>query len=442
MRSFALVGGIAAISTLPACIDVDFSGDGAGGSGTTTATVSSSDGGATSSTSTSATGGAGPTTTTTATGTTTGMCDCANKRCGDDGCGGLCNGVAMQPSWSVPLQNEARSIVPWPETQSVLVTTDGDDVYRIDECDGSVMATMTGVSSGARPYLLASGRFDSTLLVLGAKDASGSSPNELFALDATLAGAPAPPDFLSGEFTTSTRGGFADASGLYVNLGNGGMGRLSPTDAACSDNNNAYAALVPRGIVHTATATYLSKLDTSTRYTTLVKSCAAGCNCQGADAATTSTALMVLHGIADAGSAGLVAVGAAGGINSSGYLVHVDPTTVELGVALAHGAMKPEVLMDVAVSGGYVFAGGAGALTTSTPILETSPSGVGLLLRVPVGFTATEVPLSLSVPSAARVRKVAVDESGVYAGGARSTGGGMQQGFLIKCTVDYDCGTP
>jgi hypothetical protein len=431
---------------LTACIDVSFSSGGDGGSGSTgsaggpsTSTSTSSSGGAsgtggatTTSSTMSSVGGAGGGTT-----TTSGAGDCTNKRCGPDGAGGLCNGQDMQPTWSISVGGPVRQIVAWPETQSILVTTSNDRVLRIDECDGSIMAqrTTTGGADG-RPFLLGAGLYGSTLLVVGAKDANGSNPDRSYTIDAASTDlAILGTTTLQGYFSGAMGHAYADTTGLVVNLDEGAQGFIPTSGTACSSKFGGYGNLSPRGITRTATATYALKFYPFVMQSTIVSSCATTCACGPAPKDATSSTGVLYNAIADMGT-DLVAVGT--NAQTDAYIVRVNASTLAQTDAIGFNidpGNGQDALLDATVSGGFVFAGGATALST-TAAYSIDPNGLGVVLRVPTTFSSTTTPSVATLTGSQRVRVVEADSTGLYAGGT-STGGGL--GFIAKCTTALDC---
>ncbi len=455
--SFACVSllGLAAVG----CVDVEFSTGGQGGSGSATgvtgatssgsasggaSSVSAGSGGAVSTT--SGAGGSGTTTSTTSTTTTTsttstttgGGGDCTNKRCGDDGNGGLCNGVAMQDQWGASLPGEALAIVPWPETQSVFVATANDTIVRVDECDGSIMATQPDVSTTYnRPVLFGLG-FDggSQLMAIGGSNTDLGNSDRRFYLDPTTL-AVTSSDLLANEFGNGGGGAFADASGVWVNLKEGGQGHVPFGGNECSEKFAGYGTLQGRGVVKTATGLYALKWDTGSFRTTVLGSlgaCSSTCTCP--DPVEQVSAVGVLdNDIVDTG-AELVAVGTSS--MTDARLIRLNPSTLAAIATLEFDVNNngQDALLTAHSQGGFVYTGGAAGLAIQQAYARGPTGGTAVLLRVPTGFTGSTTPVVVNLTGGARVRDLAGDATGIYAGGAKTTTGG----FLVKCTTAPNCG--
>jgi para-nitrobenzyl esterase len=126
-------------SALAACADVDFGSDGAGGAPTS---------GSPSAESATTTSGTGPSTTGPG-----GSGACANKRCGDDGQGGLCNGRPMLPSWTVTLNDRPLAMLADPATHTdvpMIVGSNRDENKIFMALDPRLVRTVAGTPVGLR----------------------------------------------------------------------------------------------------------------------------------------------------------------------------------------------------------------------------------------------------------------------------------------------------
>jgi hypothetical protein len=343
----------------------------------------------------------------------------------------------MQPTWSISVGGPVRQIVAWPETQSILVTTSNDRVLRIDECDGSIMAqrTTTGGANG-RPFLMGAGLYGSTLLVIGAKDTTGTNPDRSYMIDASstdlaIVGSASLPGYFGGVMGHA----YADTTGLVVNLDEGAQGFIPTSGMACSSKFGGYGNLSPRGITRTATATYALKFYPFVMQSTIVSSCATTCSCGPAPKDANSPTGVLYNAIADMGT-DLVAVGT--NAQTDALFVRVDASTLAQTDAIGFNidpGNGQDSLLDATVSGGFVFAGGATGLS-SAAAYNVDPSGIGVILRVPTTFASTTTPSAAMLAGSQRVRVVEADATGLYAGGT-STGGAL--GFIAKCTTALDC---
>jgi len=440
MLRFWLVGFSGVACVLTGCIDVSFSeGTGTtttGTGGATTATTSIGGGSTDDSTTSTSTSGAG------GSGGGAPMPDCTNKRCGPDGIGGLCNGKPMAATWSVNLSSGVRAIVPWPETQSLLVTMSQDHAARIDECDGSVMAENPTVSASAgdnRPYLMAAGLYDGQLMILGASSWAGANPDRRYYLDASS------PDLALASSETLNNGwgkaagyGFADPTGLYVAQATGAVGFLPPAAPVCSSSYGSFSGFTARGILRTPTAVYTANVGSA--FPTLVVGkllsvCPEACNCQGST--TRSLANNVIYN--DLVDSGVDVIGAGTSANTRARLGHLDPMTLNESNVLdvdSGASSGNSTLLTAAVAGSFVYAGGARTLSDADAYARDPQGGVAVLYRVPTAFDSNTTADVVVLTGGARVREVLGDANGIYAGGTKAD---EASGFLAKCTAALDC---
>ena len=429
--------GLLSLVGVAACIDVSFGADGTSG---TDGTASSTGGASTvDSGSSVTTGGGGSGGSSTVTSTTTGGGDCANKRCGDDGMGGLCNGKVMQPMWAASaLADEPRQIITWPETQSLIVTTSNDRVLRYDECDGSLMAEIDAISAGTRPYLMGAGLFGNQVRIIGASTISGTNPNRLYAIDASQPssfGAPVE-TVLSGQFTTKIGGAFADASGIYANLTGTAQGLVPAVGTSCtttaSGPGNSYSEA--RGVLHTADGVYVSKWS-SNQLIGVIAACPDACTCPSP--ATRTANGTVINALVD-GNGEVISIG----VNqmTDARFSRLDPQTLTEHdvINLNIDGSGQDALLTGVAGGGFVFAGGATALASGTAAYSHDPTGEAVLVSLPMSFNGSTTPTSQVLAGGQRVRILATDDSGLYVGGL-AVGGSSTSGFLIKCTPELGC---
>lgn len=150
---------LASLTSLVACLSVDFApagggggeaNGGAGGQGAGPVAGAGEQGGA------GATGGEGgcqPT--------------CSeDRRCGDNGCGGLCSDRSIPDGWGLATPTQTRAILPWAETQSVFVASDKTQVRRVDTCTGLELATLALPSADGEREIRELSRFGDVLFVL------------------------------------------------------------------------------------------------------------------------------------------------------------------------------------------------------------------------------------------------------------------------------------
>ncbi len=385
-------------------------------------------------------GGGGGGATTTATSSTSTGCqpDCGpDKRCGDDGCGGLCNGVEMPPTfWLDELGGDVTNLEPWPETQSLFVTTTADEIVRVDLCDGSILAqtSMNGVEGLAVPSIDVVGRVDEVLFAVGVQpDAAAALAGFDVEALGLLDSAPLPAGF---------NGGLADTTPVAdrfvaVHAANNGTASSIGMQGSCS-LTIAATGWKGRGVAFDGNETFYLMAN-STPTMRFYAACADLCACSAAEVRTGDNLLQNFH-LFDIGWTGsrLVVAGYRNITGDPAVLATVDgpalAAAAELRIFQGTGI---DVFTSVTGHGGFVFAGGAAGTANTSNI-----AGIGWLVRVPEAFTNATSEADIVTTSIAltqRISRVAADDGGVYAGGLSESGGG----FVTKCTHDLSaCGMP
>jgi hypothetical protein len=409
-------------STLAACADVDFGSDGAGGaptSGATSANVSTS--ATTTGDAASSTTGAG------------GSEACANKRCGDDGQGGLCNGRPMLPSWTVTLNDRPLAMLADPATQSVYVATDGDRIVRLDECDGAVIEQQSAVSNGEFSHLFGLERAGDALLVLG--EVYGPADGfEGFRTPLALTG-PSARLFLDGSIDTNHAAvATRDDGSLVLAMERGRYGRVDATGTACeSGAPNGFADFRPRGVAHLGDQVLTSFLDPTTSNTALrfdAGACTSSCAACAVDDAFVAGGGTLYNALV-ASSGRFVAVGMEEGVPAF-WQVDLEPFEPGVPKLVPIQSNSNAVLLAASAHGARIVAGGATGLIAAATY-DDSPKGVGLVIELDdalLGDAAT-----FEFAGAENVSAIEAFDVGTYVAGRAENA----SGFLAKCAPGLAC---
>jgi hypothetical protein len=381
-------------------------------------------------------GGVGMTTTTMSTTSTSCTPQCASKRCGDDGCGGLCNGIAMPDAFALNnLGGEVTSIAPWPETQSVFVGDSDGGIYRIDTCDGSIMAEahVDAALPGAPASTEALALLDNELAAVATNEDRASylsyAPDDLAYSGVKL-------DLLS-DGISGMGGGIEVDDRLVVNYVNGAIASSVANMGTCNlpFGGTGYNG---RGLTSDGAEIFYVVASSMPTYR-LFAGCTNVCFCPKEDIRIGPYQPQGLHYFDPVWTGSrLVVVGFRNSGDREATLAAFDVTTLDGAPELR---IDPTGSLDVFLSashqGGFIYAAGsAGAETTIPP-----PEGLGWIARVPDDFTSTTPETELTeavIPSALRLSRVVADDTGVFVGGAAAGGG-----VFAKCRHDLsNCGAP
>ncbi|MBK8938587.1 MAG: hypothetical protein IPM79_13370 [Polyangiaceae bacterium] len=416
----------------PACLTVEYTGpEGGGGSGGTGAA-----GGQTATTT-----GGGPA------GGAGGGPECVpncsdDHRCGDDGCDGLCGGTSMPATFGLRLEIQGLYVLPWPETESVFVSTDSTDVHRVDACTGEVMATY---SVGNEDHFIRGlARFDDELLVLiNLPGSPGQEEKQAVRLDARSLD-----ELESVPIVEAPANGFWSSSGaetaVWSNLTQGGhVLRVQPDGASCGrflGNDLTDAG----GIVAFQNGAFTARNTGAGGHRIAWVG-----GCGPADDLTVGPPMpdgFIPYSLAVTSTDGAPRLFAVG--------FYPDPTpTANCGTALRarvaeidRTTLEPSVLVDydpMSCVDGLVFATARGSDVYAVGGKEglSTAGGLGWVVHLDANEVGQLAPTERIIEGAALAWFVAADDSGVYLSGAADGDASLGKGFLVKCTHDLsECG--
>lgn len=384
-------------------------------------------------------GGGGNVTTTTTMSTTSTGCvpNCTLKRCGEDGCGGLCSGVPMPDAFALStLTGEVMSIVPWPETQSVFIGTTDGAIYRIDTCDGSIMAEAHVEQNlpGGTASIEAIARLDNELAAVAVNLERATylsyAPDDLVYSDIMLD--------LPSEGISGMGSGIEVDDRLVVNYVNGGIGSSVGNMATCNLplGGTGYTG---RGLASNGLEVFYVMANSTPTYR-LFAGCTNLCSCPMEDIRIGDYQIQGFHyfDVVWTGSR-LVVVGYRNIMGQPGVLTSFDVATLDGAPELTiNETGNVDVFLSASHHGGFIYAAGAAGAPVSIPTAD----GVGWVVRVPDDFTESTPETELTsylIPAALRMSRVVADDTGVFVGGAFIGSGG----FFAKCRHDLvDCGEP
>lgn len=431
-RSLAAVVAISGlVAFVTGCTALAVVGDGAGGTGVTTTTGA----------------GDGVTTTTTDAGTTpaatsasTGCAPaCADRRCGDDRCGGLCGGREEQATWRVDFDGGgAKILLDWQDTQSVFVGMENNRVLRLDTCDGSVLAELdlTQASTGDHE-ILGLARVDDDLYVASragnAQQLQRYGARDLAQPDPAL------------EITNPQIGpgaGVQGADALFFGTAGGSLARVGYDGSKClvdSQLNGSGRAIRVDGEQVFLAVTYWNEYDAHTRivdFGVVGDDCSATRDAAPQEVAENFEALALLS---DATT--LYAVGS---------LMRYSNRTLSIGAGirkLSRADLSNEAYWARSGGGFTNFPAFYDAAFLGNDIVavgedEATPNGQntkGWIVRLPTSFDPdTEPTVELVLPSTRRVTTIRPVGTAIYLAG-RADILNAEGAFVAKCDDTFAC---
>lgn len=358
---------------------------------------------------------------------------CDDRRCGDDGCGGFCEGREADATWRLDFApGSGRRLLSWPETQSLFVLEERNEILRVDTCDGSVLASRVVGQDGAQ---LLAATVDGDEIVVVVEGATGAL---LERLDARTLAPGAPAVLLDrGPFRFGVRSGDA----FLLPLANdAALARFDLTGMGCAaDSTYVDPGRVVAVAGNQVFASFTRHDEGNARsrisdFTGIDAQCAPATRISDFLGGSFEPFALLVDGT------NLFAVGAAtragngeaslrpfvSRLSLADLVVTASWQGQSLGIFTAHG------FYDGAVVGGNVI--GVGQRGGEMNAFQ----GDGLVVSMPTDFGSDTVPTETTYPSVHRLSAIVAEPDAVYVTGRQSVMGN-QGGFVVRCTTALDC---
>lgn len=365
-----------------------------------------------------------------------------DHRCGDDGCGGLCNDEELPSTFGARMPLQGLYLVPWPETESVIYASDKNELHRVDTCRGELLASVDLSNAGDR-FIRGLARVGDDLFVLVNEPGPvGVEPKSLLVLDArTLALVREDP--VDAGTDNGLWSSAAGASFFWANLANAGVVMRVGLDGSSCARDLGDTANEAGGIALLDESALTARRDSFGNYVFYrVQSCDAG---QPLAAGAPAADGFVPYSIA-------VADGLQGPLAfAAGF--YPDPTPApNCGTALRARLAQVDLstlnatgLVDydpVDCVSGFVSATARGSSVYASGGKEgaTTAGGDAWVVRFDANQLSNVAPTEQLVSGGALAWFVASDSEGVYLSGATKDAS-QGAGFLVKCTASLsECG--
>jgi hypothetical protein len=364
---------------------------------------------------------------------------CTDRRCGSDGCGGLCNGRDEKATWRADFDGGGGKILlDWEETQSVFLAMEENRVLRVDTCDGSVLAELDLAQMSAGDHeILGLARVDGDLYVTSRR----GSIQQLQRFDARELAAPDP----AFEITNPQLGpgpGVPSTDAIFFGTDGGSLARVGYGGSKClvdSNFNGGGRAVAIDGNQAFLAVTYWNDYDAHTRlvdFGVVADDCTATRDPAPQELAENFEALALLTDPTT--------------IYAVGSLMRYSNRTLSIGAGirkvaranLTNGAYWARngggfgdfpAFYDAAILGNDIVAVGEAEANAN------GENTKGWIVRLPTSFDAdTDPTLDLVLPSTRRVQVIRSSGSSIYLAG-RADILGDAGGFVAKCDPTFDC---